>query len=154
MRAACAARSYRYVQVSARVGPDFEAEFMARCRVALAKLVRWQEDPHGPAFLDLLEHYRTKRVPGIKAGFLIIDPAGPELADLPPVIERIRRLCPWLTVLVLTGPALPEPTTLGSWELGEVMPVDPPLSPAYEIEMDPIRIDLSELSGRSAWANA
>jgi hypothetical protein len=154
MRAACAARTYRYVQVSARVGPDFEAEFTARCRVAIARLVRWQENPHGQAFLDRLKHYRTKKVPGMKAGFLIIDPAGAEMADIPPVIEWIRGLCPWLTVVVLTGPALPEPTALDSWQLGEVLPVDPPLSEGYEMEMDPIRIDLSGLSGRRAGAGA
>ncbi|MEV4637515.1 toll/interleukin-1 receptor domain-containing protein [Actinoplanes sp. NPDC049548] len=154
MRAGCAARTYRSVQVSAALGDDLTAELMAEFRKAVAILVRAQDDPHGDRFRRKLAAYRTRRIPALDAGFLIVDPAGVPLRDLVPALSELRDLCPWLTVIVLTGDHKLGVEELGDLGRGVVVAIDPPLSPNDEADLDAIRIALTELSNEERRVHA
>jgi hypothetical protein len=149
LRAGCGDRSYRHQAVSSSAtGTDLVLDLEQDCVKALAKLLHIRCTHPVGDIRRRLDKYRPGDGAIVEAGFLAIEAidATPEqMAGVAEVIRRLRSRYPWLTVIILTGPTLPE--TTDDWDLGDVVLLQPALSEGEEDTVDEVLVAFEEMTG-------
>jgi hypothetical protein len=152
MRAGCGARSFRHGAVSSSAtGISLVDELEHECEAALARMLHIRESLPLAEKRRRLASYRPGRDAPVQAGFLTIEALHGQPDGVAEVIRRLRDRYPWLTVIVLTGPKVPDRTD--GWALDDVVVVLPPLGDGEEEQIDEVLLALEEMTGHELTAH-
>jgi hypothetical protein len=122
-RATCyASRGFEYETVTAVTGESFVEEFEKECAKAVEKLLAVE-----PPFT--LEEY----LPPKDVLFLIVDPSSTPRGLVARGMRAVRNRFPWLVMVLLTGTTPPTDEELVTWQLTDVLKLEPALGRAEEL---------------------
>ncbi|HEY0700461.1 MAG TPA: hypothetical protein VGD43_21985, partial [Micromonospora sp.] len=134
-RATCGEAGFRCAQVSATVGEDLVPELVDRCRAAVLRMLNVRHSWQDAQVQAWLRRHADTGIEGLKAGYLIVDPAGAPMAGVAEAVAAVRADFRWLTVILLTGLSVPDDEVLDSLGLGQVIVLRPELDEDDEFEL-------------------
>lgn len=144
LRASCCARTYRHAGVStSMIGEDFIGDLEWLCEEAMAEMLHIRGNPHSEQVRRKIANYCPGQGKLVEAGFLAIEARVYQMANVAEVIRKLRKQHPWLAVIVLIGPTVPEMTK--EWEVGDVSVLEPLLSDGEENELDEVLLAFKDV---------
>jgi hypothetical protein len=145
-RASCCDPRYRHVEVSAALGENLTDELIVECEKAVAGLLYLDTDTSSRRVQRQLADYREGKSKLVEAGYLTVVLADAPIDKVAKAIRVIRDRFPWLAVIVITGPEIPESDDMDKWGLRGLTPLEPQLADDEETQLEQVQRALSELT--------